>query len=231
MTARRWYPVFLDLEGKNCLVVGGGTVAGRKVQGLLAAGARVAVVAPAVEEELCRLEAEKKITLCRRPFAVEDLIGVFFVIAATDDVRTQEAVHAEACKRGLLINVADVPGLCNVILPARLTRGAVSIAVGTGGASPALARLLKKKIGKWLGPEYSMAAGLLGALRPLVLGAGHGHRRNREIFSRLLTDDLLAGLRQGDPDKVCQLVLAELGKEGEDAARRYLATTQPEDGI
>ena len=135
-----YFSICLDLSGKICIVIGGGKVAERKVQGLLACGARVTVVSPELTTGLEELAAEEKINLIQRPYQEGDLLGAFLAIAATDEPQVQRRVHAEAMHANLLLNVADVPELCNFILPASLRRGDLVIAVSTGGRSPALAR-------------------------------------------------------------------------------------------
>src|SRR5688572_26450056 len=135
MAEKRYYVACLDLEGRSCLVVGGGQVALEKVRGLLECGARVTAVAPRVTEELLELDVE----LVRRGYRDSDLVGRFLVVAATSTTSVNRRVHAEAETRSLPCNVVDVPELCSFILPAVLRRDPIAVAVSTGGASPALA--------------------------------------------------------------------------------------------
>lgn len=137
-----YYPIFLDLAGKPVLVVGAGKVALRKTKGLLEAGASVTVVAPRAEQEFAHLA----VTLRSRRFRVADMDGAVLVFAATDDRRVNHRVAEAAARRGIPVNVADAPSECAFIVPARITRGNLQIAISTGGESPRLAATLRRKI-------------------------------------------------------------------------------------
>src|SRR3990172_1477050 len=139
MADKHYYMACLDLEGRSCLVVGGGPVALEKASGLLDCGARVTVVAPELAGELRDLSVE----LIERRYVTSDLEGRFLVVAATSDTELNRRVHADAEARALLCNVADVPELCSFILPAVYRRDPIAIAVSTGGASPALAQRIR----------------------------------------------------------------------------------------
>jgi precorrin-2 dehydrogenase / sirohydrochlorin ferrochelatase len=138
----RYYPIFLDLAGKPVVVVGAGKVALRKARGLLEAGARVTVVAPRLEPEFARLPVK----LRRRRFRASDLRGAALVFAATDDRRANRAVALAARRLRIPANIADSRAECDFIVPARITRGHLQIAVSTGGDSPRLAAALRSKI-------------------------------------------------------------------------------------
>jgi siroheme synthase-like protein len=138
----RYYPIFLDLQGRRVLVAGAGQVALRKTRGLLDAGARVTVVAPAWDPEFERLP----VRLLRRRFRASDLDGAALAFAATDDRRVNRRIGAEAERRGVPANIADRAEECRFLVPARLARGAVQIAISTGGASPRLAAALRRRL-------------------------------------------------------------------------------------
>jgi len=138
----RYYPIFLDLADKPVLVAGAGKVALRKTRGLVEAGARVTVVAPRAEPEFERL----RVNLRRRVFRASDLRGAVLVYAATDDRRVNHAIALAAKKRGIPVNVADARDECDFIVPSRITRGNLQVAVSTGGESPRLAAALRRKI-------------------------------------------------------------------------------------
>jgi precorrin-2 dehydrogenase/sirohydrochlorin ferrochelatase len=140
------YPIMLDLDGAPVLVVGGGRVALRKVEGLLRAGARVTVVAPSVDDSIGQLAAR----VVLRPYESGDLDHARLVITATDDPAVNAAVAADATRRGIWVNSADDPANCTFTLPAIARDGAITVAVGTGGASPALASHLRDEIETWL---------------------------------------------------------------------------------
>jgi precorrin-2 dehydrogenase/sirohydrochlorin ferrochelatase len=196
-------------------VVGGGAVAERKVHGLLLAGARITVISPEVTAGLAELLASGRLTLRRRVFRQGDLAGSFLVIAATDDDEVQRLVCLEAEKGNILLNVADVPERCNFILPAVVRRGALSVAVSTGGKSPALAKKMRQTLEKTMGPEYETVVNLLGALRPVVLRTGHSSRDNRELFYRLAHEDLAVWIRERQWDRLEKHLGTVLGDKAE----------------
>jgi len=190
-----YFPICLDIQGRCCVVVGGGRVAARKVASLLEHGGRVRVISPELTPELARRHAAGELEWRATRDRDGDLGDAFLVIAATDDEEVQARVHAEATARRILLNVADVPKWCNFILPATVRRGALSIAVSTGGKSPALAKRLRQELAARFGQEYGELTEILGRLRPLVLAMGKPHLENQELFSRLLHDDLPAWIR------------------------------------
>lgn len=162
------YPVNLRIKGRRCLVVGGGPVAARKAQGLLAAGAVVSVVATAVGPAVRALG----VTWEERPYAAGDCHGYRLVLTATDDVAVNAAVAAEAESAGIWVNSADDPDNCTFILPALHRQGDVVVSVGTGGASPALAGWLRDRIAAEVGPEFAALASLLSDAREAIRAAG-----------------------------------------------------------
>jgi len=192
----RYYPAFLDLRGRVALVVGGGAVALRKVQSLLSCGARVRLVSPRVIASLSRLRSS--IDLVTRPWETADLDGVWIAFAATDDPAVNARVAREARARGILVNVADTPALCDFIVPSVVNRGALQIAVSTGGASPALARRLRQEIERLVGPEYAELATILESVRARIRAEVPDPERRRAIFDRLVDGELLALIRKGD---------------------------------
>ena len=140
------YPVVLDLTGRPCLVIGGGAVALRKVAGLVEAGARVTVVSPSLTPALLRLAAEAPLRWQPREYAQGDAAGFTLVMVATDDRAVNAAVAAECRERGIWVNCADDPARCDFVLPSVLHRGAVTVAVSTGGRSPTMARLVREEL-------------------------------------------------------------------------------------
>lgn len=190
------YPIcVVGLEKKVCVVIGGGQVAERKVQALLEAGAGPVVVSPAITAELqARVEAGR-VKWVPRGFQAGDLEGVFLVVAASADAAVNRAVWQEAQARGCLINVVDDPEHCNFILPAVVRRGALTVAVSTGGSSPALARRLRERLEGELGPEYAELVSLLAELRPELLGRLPPGRPRLEAALRVLDSGVLDVLR------------------------------------
>jgi precorrin-2 dehydrogenase / sirohydrochlorin ferrochelatase len=176
----------LDLEGRRCLVVGGGAVGAEKARGLLACGARVTVVSPSLCERLSQLEVEWRARRYRR----SDLAGMFLVIAATAERATDVRVHRDAETRGMLCNVADVPELCNFILPAVHREGPIAIAVSTGGASPALAKRLRDEMAALVEPRHADLARELATIRPAVKARFASYQERRDYFETLVAERL-----------------------------------------
>lgn len=189
----RYYPAFLDLRGKLCVIVGGGAVAARKAESLARAGAVVRVVAPDVRTDIRRMRG---VEWKRGRFAARDLDGAALVIAATSDARVQRAVWHEANRRGILCNSADSAARSNFLAPAAFSRGDLHIAVSTGGASPALARRIRQELERLFGPEYSELLSLLRELRPQVL-ADVAAGRHSEQFRKMVDSGALDLLRKG----------------------------------
>ncbi len=206
-----YFPINLDINGRRCLVIGGGRVAERKAQGLLEYGAQVTVISPELTECLDDLRRHERISWIARPYEKGDLAGAFLVIAATDDEKAQEKIHAEATEHNILLNVADVPKWCNFILPAMMRRGELTISISTSGNSPALARQLRQSMETQFGPEYEPLLELLGSLRPVVLGQGRPHRENKIIFEKLLHPDLLTWLHDSSWDRIKEHIHTVLG--------------------
>ncbi len=159
---QRFYMACLDLEGRDCLVVGAGPVGLEKIEGLLDARARVTVVSPAAIPAVQDLP----VSWVQREYETADLEGRFLVIAATNVPEVNRRVYEDAERRSLLCNVADVPELCNFILPAVLRLDPIAIAISTGGASPVLAQRLRRDIEQIVGPEHQELARELRRLRP-----------------------------------------------------------------
>src|SRR5476649_1182274 len=160
-----FYIACLRLSGRRCLVVGGGEVGLEKVEGLLVCDGAVTLVAPRAHPELRRLAAEGSIAWEPREYATADLEGSFLVIAATDESEVNIAVHEDADARAMLVNVVDVPPLCNFILPAIVRSGPLAIAISTAGASPALAKRMKREIAEQFGEPYARLAVMLNDVR------------------------------------------------------------------
>ncbi|RDI76088.1 siroheme synthase, N-terminal domain [Gaiella occulta] len=186
MDGPRYYMACLDLTGRSVLVVGGGRVALEKVEGLLASGADVTVVAPQVVPELTRLA----VTLVRRGYRSEDLDGRFLVVAATSTTSVNRRVFRDAEARAQLCNVVDVPELCSFILPAVHRHDPIAVAVSTGGASPALAQRLRDEIAAVVRPEHADLARRLRALRPFAQSHFATYEERKAYFAGLVAEAL-----------------------------------------
>jgi siroheme synthase-like protein len=192
-----YYPVSLDLANRPCLVVGAGPVAARKVRGLLACGARVSVIAPDVGEEM-RALTSSLVALDARPYRSGDVTGFRLVITATGDPAIDGAVAAQADAAGVWVNSADDPAHCSFILPAVHRDGAVTVAVSTGGLSPALASWLRNQLADWCGDGLDTLAHLLSEARQRLRDEG---RSTESVdWAALLDGDLPALVRAGDDD-------------------------------
>lgn len=208
-----YFSICLKIQDKKCIVVGGGRVACRKVKTLLDCGARVAVISPDLTDCLQELHEEKKIHWLRKKYSTGDLADAFLVIAATDNPDVQAAIYAEAEKNNTLLNVADVPKWCNFILPATLNRGSFSIAISTGGKSPALARSIRERMEDDFGREYELYIEILGMLRPMVLDGQKTSQENKQTFSKLLHENFPGWIRNGNWAKIKEHILSVMGPD------------------
>jgi siroheme synthase-like protein len=204
------YIACLRLSGRSCLVVGGGEVGLEKVEGLLACDAAVTLVAPAAVPELRELAGESSISWEPRAFAPGDLEGRFLAIAATSDTAVNIAVYEEAERRAMLVNVVDVPPLCNFILPAIVRTGPLAIAISTAGASPALAKRMKREIAEAYGEPYARLAVLLNEARGWAKATLPTYQDRKVFFESIVNGDPdpVELLRAGDERAVRDLVAA-----------------------
>jgi precorrin-2 dehydrogenase / sirohydrochlorin ferrochelatase len=205
-----YYPMFLDLRGMPCLVVGGGSIAHGKIVGLLRAGATVQVVAPSVDETVATLARRGEVTVVTRPYAAEDVRGFQLVVAATDQPEVNRRVSSDARQAGALVNVVDSPELSQFIAPAVLERGDVQVAVSTSGRSPAFAVFVRDRIGDLIGPEFATALTILARVRERVRTRSMDDRRRiqRAIAEGGLTDRV----RRRDHAGIDGLLRAALGE-------------------
>ena len=211
-----FYIACLKLTGRRCVVVGGGEIGLEKVEGLLACDGEVTLIAPAAEPALQDYAREGSIRWEQREYAgVEDLEGVFMAIAATDDTDVNIAVYDDAERRAMLVNVVDVPPLCNFILPAIVRTGPLAIAISTAGASPALAKRIKRQIAEEYGEPYARLAVLLNEVRGWAKGTLATYQDRKEFFE---------GIVNGDPDPI--ELLRGGGDGGESAVRELIAAAQ-----
>jgi precorrin-2 dehydrogenase/sirohydrochlorin ferrochelatase len=206
-----FYIACLKLTGRKCLVVGGGDIGLEKVEGLLACDGRVTLMAPTAVPELERLAAEGSIEWQRREYAGrEDLEGVFIAIAATDDTDANIRVYEDAERRAMLVNIVDVPPLCNFILPAIVRTGPLAIAISTAGASPALAKRIKREIADSFGEPYARLAELLNEVRGWAKGTLPTYQDRKVFFESIVNGDPdpVELLRAGDEQAVRDLIAA-----------------------
>jgi precorrin-2 dehydrogenase/sirohydrochlorin ferrochelatase len=208
----RYFPVFLDLRKRRCVVVGGGRVAERKARNLLAAGAEVTLVSPRLTAGLQRLKEARGIEHRRRAYKTGDLKRAFLAVAATDEQSVNEKVFREASARRIPINTVDDPAHCSFIVPALVARGDILIAISTGGRSPALAKALRKKLAREIGPEYPALVKIIGAVRRGVIRLGWGPKKGQRIYRRLLEEDVLELVRKKKKAALARLLKRLLGQ-------------------
>jgi uroporphyrin-III C-methyltransferase/precorrin-2 dehydrogenase/sirohydrochlorin ferrochelatase len=203
-TDAHYYPVALDIRGRTAVVIGGGPLAEAKVSGLREAGARVTVVAQAPSARLEQLASEGTISLHRREYRDGDLDGAYLAIAAletAEERRLHAAIWREAERRRVLLNAADDVQHCHFIAPAIHRQGDVTVAVSTGGASPALAVHLRDAIARRVGPEYGELASILGALRSVVAQALPDHATRAHVWHEIVASpSVWRRLRRGDAE-------------------------------
>jgi siroheme synthase-like protein len=203
-----FYIACLRLKGRRCLVVGGGDIGLEKVEGLLACDADVSLVAPEAHPALRELAEEGSIRWERRPYERDDLDGCLIAIAATNDTDVNIAVFNDAERRAMLVNVVDVPPLCNFILPAIVRTGPLAVAISTAGASPALAKRMKREIADLFGEPYADLAVLLNDARGWAKGTLPTYQDRKEFFETIVNGepDPIELLRAGDVDGVRELI-------------------------
>jgi siroheme synthase-like protein len=204
-----YYPVFLNLRGRRCVVVGGGKIAEGKVTGLLEAEARVRVIAPELTTALAEWARAGRLEHDARRYAVGDLAGAFLIIGATDEPAINQQVWEEGEALGVLVNVVDDPPHCNFIAPAVVRQGPLAVAISTGGRAPVLAVRLKEQIQAMLGPEHARFLELAGSLRGPLAERLPEFAARRALWYELVDSDVLALLRQGE-DEQARARMAEI---------------------
>jgi precorrin-2 dehydrogenase/sirohydrochlorin ferrochelatase len=206
-----YYPVFLNITGRPCVVIGGGEVAERKVLSLLEGGAKVTVISPDVNARIRRLASQKRIKVHQRFYEDDDLSGAFLVYSATDNRNVNLKVSREARRKGVLLNVVDVPDLCTFIVPSLVRKGALLIAISTSGKSPAMAKRIRKQLEDMFGEEYSLFLELMGAVRKKLLKKSAESDKNKVIFERLVDSPILDWIREGQRREIDCFLKNQLG--------------------
>jgi precorrin-2 dehydrogenase/sirohydrochlorin ferrochelatase len=204
-----FYPIFLDVSRRRCIVIGGGPVAERRVEGLLSAGAAVTVVSPAITDRLEKLARERTVRYMARAYEAGDIEGFDLVFVATDDGVANQAVFSEARSRAVWINSADDPENCDFILPAVVRRGELSVAISTGGASPATTRAIREELENYFTADYAR----------LVQIASEVRRELREksivasarVWNEALTGEFRQLLKEDQAEQAKALLLKTLG--------------------
>ena len=216
MMETNFYMAALNLTNRKCLVVGAGAIGLEKIEGLLACDAHVRVVAAEADPEVAELAEEGTVDWKRRRYVSNDLDGCFLVVAATSVTDVNIAVHNDAEARSMLVNVVDVPPLCNFILPAIVRRGPIAIAISTAGASPALAKRMKDEIAEQFGDEYAVLALMLNEVRGWAKATLPTYQDRKAFFESIVN---------GEPDPLELLRL-----NGGPAVKELIASAQERHG-
>ena len=202
----KYYPVNLDMTNKRCVIVGGGDIAERKVERLLECGAQVTVVSKSLTPVLKARKKTGQMDHIDRDYEDQALDGAFMVIGATDRNDVNERISKDAMARGLLVNIVDDSDRCNFILPSLVQQGDLSIAISTGGKSPALAKKLRKELEKQYGPEYQTLLVIMGILRKRILAGDQRAADNKAVFEDLVHSDILQAIREKDRGRVNTII-------------------------
>ncbi len=189
------YPVNLNINDRLCLVVGGGEVAGRKIKGLLACGAKVVVISPKICLALTEFVEQGRVEWYARSYRKGDLKGAFLAFAATDKRGVQQQVIAEATEHGIPINAVDTPRSCSFQVPASVRRDRFLVTVSTGGGSPALAARIRKDLENEYGLEYGLFVELLFSIREKIISDGCSSEHHKTLFEKLLKLNILAHIQ------------------------------------
>ena len=213
-----YYPIYLDLQNKKCVVVGGGEVAQRKVLLLLQCGAQVVVVSPEATEKLTELARDSQITWYAREFEPDDLNGAFLVYAATDKPTVNSYVSTSAHDYGIsLVNVVDTPAECTFITPSIVARSDLIISISTSGKSPALAKKIRQQLEKQYGPEYADFLDILGEVRKVAMDIIPTQKQRQQIFEKLIDDseifDLVCAGKKEEARKLVMQKLTHMQKQ------------------
>ena len=204
-----YYPIFLDMKGRRCVVIGGGAVAERKVEGLLQAGASVTVISPAISEQLYSWASAGKICHEVRPYQPGDLAGFQLAFVATDDPAVNAAVKREGEERGVWVNVADDPVHCDFILPSVLRRGKLTVAVATGGSSPALSKAIREELELYFTEDYAVLARIAAEVRQEL--KERGLSAGPEIWGQALNGGLRKLIQQGEIERAKRYLREQVG--------------------
>ena len=225
-----YYPIYLDIEERSVLIIGGGEVCARKAETMLKYGGRVTIVSPEFTDEIERWAADGKMTLRRKLYEESDLDGAAIVIASTDDPCVNARIARDCRRRKLPVNVVDVTHLCEFIVPAIIESGSIQIAISTGGKSPALARTLKEDLKRAIGDEYAEVNDVLGTLRPGAKQTLPTDVDRKRFFDGIIAGGILEMLRSGRRAEAYETIARACEAAGvplSDQVRQELARSSP----
>ncbi len=218
-----YYPIYLDIEDRNVVIIGGGNVCARKAETMMKYGARVTVISPEFTEEIERWGAEERLALKRKSYDESDLEGAHIVIASTDVQRVNEKIAADCRRRRIPVNVVDVTPLCEFIVPAIIESGSIQIAVSTGGKSPAIARTLKEDLQRMIGPEYAEVNDVLATLRDGAKATLPTDVDRKRFFDGIIGRGILEMLRSGRRREAYEAIRAACEEAGVPVSERVRA--------
>jgi precorrin-2 dehydrogenase/sirohydrochlorin ferrochelatase len=221
-----YYPIFLDIEDRDVVIIGGGPVCERKAETMMKYGARVTVVAPEFTDQIAQWAKSGALKIRKKKYDPNDLDGASIVIASTDDESVNTQIASDCRKRKIPVNVVDVTHLCEFIVPAIVESGSIQLAVSTGGKSPALARTLKEDLQKFVGPEYAEINDLLGTLRPSAKRVLPTDVDRKRFFDGIIARGVLDMLRQGKRREACEVVARACAEAGVELSEELRAALQ-----
>jgi precorrin-2 dehydrogenase/sirohydrochlorin ferrochelatase len=208
----KYYPIFLDMKGKDCLVVGGGSVGARKAATLEKCGANVTVVSDRFSDRFDELR-NSSICLEKKAYEKKDVKGMFLVFAATNDAGLNQQIKADASGLNILCNVADAPGKSDFLVPSTVDRGDLILAVSTSGSSPAMARRIRQDLENQFGPAYAVLLKLMKNIRTRLVSSGHAPADHKQVFYRLIDKGILELIEAKDDITINRILSDVLGKD------------------
>ena len=208
-----YYPIMVDLTNRQVLVVGGGSVAGRKIRTLLEYGAVVNLVSKELSPEIKNYTDSGEVRYLGEEFSPVYLEDMFLVIAATDDEELNHRISQIAEAKGLLINAVDQPSDCNFIVPSIIKKGDLVVAVSTSGKSPAMAKKIRKQLTEYFGDEYEPFLRIMGRIRSEVISSGTDHRENSRIFHQIIDSGLFKAVKAGKLNDAAVILSEILGRD------------------
>lgn len=219
----KYYPIFLDVKGRDCLVVGGGCVGARKAHTLEKCGAKVTVISETISSVLADLKTPD-ICIEKKRYEKKDIKGRFLVFAATNDADLNQQIKEDASGSNILCNVADATDRSDFILPSIVDRGDLTVAVSTSGSSPAMARKIREELEDYFGPEYDKFLCLMGNVRKKLLAEGHAPDDHKKIFHTLINKGMLELIKANDDTRINAVLEDVLGKN--DAYKNLVSTKE-----
>ena len=218
-----YYPIFLDIENRNVVIIGGGEVCARKAETMLRYGARVTIVSPEFTAEIEQWASDGQLTIQRKRYEVSDIEDAHIIIASTDDTSVNEQIAADARARRIPVNVVDVTHLCEFIVPAIIEKDGIQIAISTGGKSPAVARTLKEDLNRTVGPEYSEVNDLLGSLRDSAKATLPTDVDRKRFFDGIIALGVIQMLRDGRRAEAYRAIADACERAGVDVSEKVRA--------